>query len=108
LHVPGDPVILYNIWDVIEPGDIEHMHAGQVEQGVDARTVATRLRATRRRLSHRRGPSVTVAWWLPIPRDLDLPPRTDTPARHHFATPGYSEEPLKGFALCYPIEPFPA
>jgi hypothetical protein len=105
--VPGDPVILYNIWVVIEPGDIEHVHAGQVE-GVDARTVATRLCVTRRRLSHRRGPSVTVACRYRSRGTSTYITWTDTAGRHHFATPGYSEEPLRRFALCYPIEPFPA
>jgi hypothetical protein len=32
----------------VSPGNIEHVHAGHSEQGVDARTVAARLHATRR------------------------------------------------------------
>ena len=41
----------------LAPGDIEHMRARQIEQGIDARAVADRIHAARRRLSHRRGPS---------------------------------------------------
>ena len=42
----------------LKPGDIKHVHAQQIEQGIDACAVATRLHAARHRLSHRRGPSV--------------------------------------------------
>src|SRR5215211_4337210 len=57
------------------------MHAWQVEQGVDARAVTTRLCATRRRLSHRRGPSVgsLVATDPEGPRPIS--PGTTRPAR---------------------------
>jgi hypothetical protein len=40
------------------PADVNHVHPVVVEQGVDASAVATGQRAARRRLRHRRGPSV--------------------------------------------------
>ena len=49
-----------NIAAAVSPGGVQHVHAGHVEHRVDARAVATRLHTARRRLSHRRGLSVTV------------------------------------------------
>jgi hypothetical protein len=43
---------------VVSPDHREHVHAGQVEQGVDACAVPVGVHAARRRLSHRRGLSV--------------------------------------------------
>ena len=47
----------------------------------------------RRRLSHRRGPSVTDAWSQPILKDLE-PPGPTRPTRASVLTPENSEEPV--------------
>ena len=76
------------------PSHVDHVHARHVEQGVDARAVASGHSAARRRLSHRRGPSVgsLVAPDPEGPRPIS-PRATRLPA---YSPTENSEEPDKG------------
>jgi hypothetical protein len=82
---------------VLVPGDVEHMHIRQVEQGIDAPAVATRLSATRRRLSHRRGLSAgcLVATDPEGPRPIHAS-ATRTRATHPPRTPKSRIASLRG------------
>jgi hypothetical protein len=72
----------------LAPGHIQHVHARQVEQDVDACAVTSGPHAARRRLGHRRGPSVGFAWLQPILKDLDLTHRQrHEPVRRRPLTP---------------------
>src|SRR5215207_10809619 len=83
------------------------MHARQVEQGVDARAVATRLSAARRRLSHRRGPSVGSL----VAPDPEGPRPTSTgptrPSRLHTSPPRNPKSPIRGCAMRPSFRPDP-